>query len=106
MDDACFDAFARSLQSVRSRRSTLGLIAAIAARASLPTAAAARSAGGHRCPSGQRRCKASKRDHACVDLQTDPLNCGKCGWRCERGTPCVCCQGGQGCDQAGGTCTG
>jgi hypothetical protein len=39
------------------------------------------------CPTGQTTCPADRT--ACVDLQTDPFNCGRCGNPCSGGSDCV-----------------
>jgi hypothetical protein len=46
------------------------------------------------CPEGQTECAG-----ACVDLSTDPNNCGQCGVQCPQGDTCVngSCQGGGQC---------
>lgn len=90
MDDGRFDALTRALHAGRSRRAVLGLIAMLPALAAVDYGEArGRSHRRKHCPKGQRRCKGDQRGRVCVDLQTDPRNCGVCGQRCERGTPCV-----------------
>jgi hypothetical protein len=39
------------------------------------------------CPTGQTTCPADRTK--CVDLQTDPNNCGSCGHQCTGGSQCV-----------------
>lgn len=45
------------------------------------------SAGGSACSNGQQCC-----GEFCVDMKTDPLNCGACGNKCGGSKP-VCCDG-------------
>ena len=57
------------------------------------------------CPPGSRRCPGSR--GACVDMQTDPNNCGACGNDCSRCHSCggECCAGVCGlCFAAGQIC--
>jgi Stigma-specific protein, Stig1 len=64
--------------------------------------------GGGGCPSGQTKCNGK-----CVDLATDPNNCGSCGHVCPYGTNQLCCSGTcveqwndrQNCGTCGNTCS-
>src|SRR5438034_5619384 len=84
-----FDALATELAGGLSRRQALarlagGVCASLLASLGLEPASGGPSKG---CPSGQVSCAGS-----CVNLQTDPNNCGKCGQVCLGGASCA---GGQ-----------
>ena len=102
MDDARFDALARAISQVHTRRGALagvagGLLLPLVAD-DLPAAGAGRrdEARGeswrHRkCPHGLTKCtfkKGKKKKHRCFDLQLDAVNCGACGTICPAGQSC------------------
>lgn len=101
MDEDVFDELARTLSAPRTRRGAAGLVAAglLAAlgaeadgkrrtRADGAQKGKGRGRGrgkaGKRCPAGQKRC-----GNRCVNLQTDPANCGACGNACGAGQTCT-----------------
>jgi hypothetical protein len=93
MDEDRFDAVARAIHAVHSRRTALMVVSLFAAG---PTglhathaAARHRHRQRRRCPQGQNRCQSGKHRHACVHLQTDPHHCGTCATACPAGSPCV-----------------
>ena len=47
---------------------------------------------GQVCGAGLNKC-----DATCVNIQTDPLNCGSCGYQCSPGEPCTGGSCGTGC---------
>jgi hypothetical protein len=81
MDSIRFDTLTKALTSRGGRRTVLRRIAGGAgvALAAAAEPRAGRAARG-RCPTGQRRCPGSR--GACVDLQTDPKHCRRCGNDC------------------------
>jgi hypothetical protein len=94
MDSIRFDTLTKALTSRGGRRTVLRRIAGGAgvALAAAAEPRAGRAARG-RCPTGQRRCPGSR--GACVDLQTDPKHCGRCGNDCSSCHSCggECCAG-------------
>jgi len=87
VDDHTFDAVARTVASGRSRRQALRLLAAGALTAWLPgRALAAPARQGTECEAGLTNCSG-----VCIDVATDPSNCGGCGIVCDSG---VCDAGG------------
>jgi hypothetical protein len=106
MDAVRFDGIAKLLASRSGRRAMLRHIAGAAgvAVAGPARSGVAQTARG-RCPRGTRRCPGSR--GACVDLQTDPKNCGACGNDCSSCHSCggECCAGVCGlCFAAGQIC--
>ena len=106
MDAERFDGLVRGFGQTRSRRAVLRRIAGVAGVALTGTAqaGAAKPTRGH-CPTGTRRCPGSR--GACVDLQTDPKNCGGCSNDCSTCHSCggECCAGVCGlCFAAGKIC--
>jgi hypothetical protein len=106
MDSIRFDTLTKALTSRGGRRTVLRRIAGGAgvALAAAAEPRAGRAARG-RCPTGQRRCPGSR--GACVDLQTDPKHCGRCGNDCSSCHSCggECCAGVCGlCFAAGQIC--
>jgi hypothetical protein len=107
MDSIRFDTLTKALTSRGGRRTVLRRIAGGAglALAGAPRPIMGRSDRG-RCAPGQRRCPGSR--GACVDLQTDPKNCGACrnvcsshsfGGECCAGVCGLCFAAGQICCQ-------
>jgi hypothetical protein len=113
MDGTRFDALARTLAATGSRRNVVRAMIAAAAASLLGAAKteAWRQAGGPcnadgSCPLGQHcvvgvcECDSGLTicNGRCVNLQTDPANCGACGQHCQPGAPCA---GGEcACDHA------
>lgn len=111
MDGDRFDAIARFLDAIQTRRGTLkqtcaGLLG-LAVFSNFDLAEAGkrhkrrtrrrrrrRNRRKHRCKGGTTRCNG-----ACVDTNTDPNNCGGCGDECDAGE--VCRQGECACDVCG-----
>ena len=106
MDAVRFDSITKLFASRYGRRAMLRRMAGAAGIALTGTAQveAAKPTHGH-CPTGTRRCPGSR--GACVDLQTDPKNCGACGNDCASCHSCggECCAGVCGlCFAAGQVC--
>jgi stigma-specific protein Stig1 len=108
MDRIRFDGLSRTLARCDSRRGALRFAAAAILGLGAETARAAQARRKH------QRCKAPAHAHCngghCVNLLTDPTNCGLCGNVCDAGIPqCVdgmCCGGGEClCAAAGAACT-
>jgi hypothetical protein len=86
MDVNHFDAFVISLDRAVPRRGAL--IGALGmGLTALLTRSGGDSSGAKRrkkkCKGGKKKC-----GKTCRDLQTDPLNCGSCGNRCDVGKEC------------------
>jgi hypothetical protein len=73
VDPRSFDALTRTLSSSATRRSALAGLLAAAGVLAAPTPGEA----GKRCRGATRRC-----GRTCVNVKTDPRNCGKCDNRC------------------------
>ena len=106
MDGIRFDATTKLLATRAGRRMVLRRMAGTFGVSLVGPAqsAIARPTRGA-CPPGQRRCPGSR--GACVDLQTDPKNCGRCGNDCSSCHSCggECCAGVCGlCFAAGQIC--
>jgi hypothetical protein len=96
MDERRFDAIARFLDVIQTRRGTLrdalaGVLAlAVAASPNLAearnkkTKRKKRKKRRRRCPSGQTRCFGS-----CTNTNSDPSNCGFCGLDCDEDEVCT-----------------
>jgi hypothetical protein len=106
MEGTRFDTITKALTLRRGRRAVLRRIAGGTVLALVgATQPALSRATSRRCPAGQRRCPGSR--GACVDLQTDPKNCGACGNDCSTCHSCggECCAGVCGlCFAAGQIC--
>jgi hypothetical protein len=112
MDRVRFDSIARSLARRLDRRATLSAALGLAVGGSLVDARAASTCrpGHHTCTRGNQccsgdcpvgrnvpihlrnRCSCAGGENLCgnrcVDLATDPRNCGACGVHCSEGTTC------------------
>src|SRR3569832_1375884 len=87
-----------------ARGAGLGSLAPVCG-SSTSTGGTSSSGGNSECPESQTTC-----DDKCVDLQSDPANCGACGTACAAGEAsssgacAVSCQAGL--TECGGTCGG
>ncbi len=103
MEDARFDSLARTLSRVGTRRGTLaglagGLLLPLLAADPMAAKARRHDDGVHgenwrhkKCPHGLTKCtfkKGNKKKYRCVDMQTDPANCGACRNVCPQGKAC------------------
>src|SRR5215217_5441850 len=89
VDNSTFDAVARAVATGSSRRQVLRLLAIGTVTAWLPGRAGAAPARQDCAGMGLTDCGG-----VCVDVSSDPFNCGGCGIACEGGV----CEGG-GCPQ-------
>lgn len=80
--DRWFETMSRTLAAPRSRRSMLAGIAVGSVAAMVPVSADATD------PANPGRCKKEGTTACCVDLESDPANCGACGNACLAGQIC------------------
>lgn len=84
MEPSRFDALTRSLNAHgRTRRTLLGAVAALLAGSRFPADDAAARRRKRKCRGGLVKCASG-----CVDLASDPNNCGGCGIVCAAGESC------------------
>lgn len=103
MEDRRFDQAAKILGGGRSRRGALALLAGL----SLGVLAESETVGAKKkkCKGGRSRCVVEGKK-VCLDLRTDPANCGACGAACPSGAICrrgVCLEP-RSCSESTATC--